>query len=172
MKNLVALTVGVAFMAPINKTQETLPTPPPPSTPYIQPQQVKTETPKPTLKTQEIETLVDALIYVESRGNAKAFNPKEDACGCLQIRPIMLREVNRILKKQKSTQRFSLEDRWDCGLSKEMFYIWENHHHSNSSDEKIARNWNGGPRGYKKQQTEGYWKKVKQQLNHNGKVKR
>ena len=39
-------------------------------------------------------------------------------------------------------------------LGLNMFYIWENYHHENSSNEIIARNWNGGPRGYKKQSTE------------------
>ena len=97
---------------------------------------------------------------VESAGNPNAFNKKENACGCLQIRPVMVREVNRILRKQKSKQRFTKEDRWDCGLSKEMFYIWRNYHHKISNDEIIARNWNGGPRGYNKQSTEHYWHKV------------
>ncbi len=78
----------------------------------------------------------------------------------------MLREVNRILRRQKSDKRFSLEDRWDCGLSKEMFYIWRNYHHEDSSDEVIARNWNGGPRGWKKKSTLKYWNKVKS-INNN-----
>jgi hypothetical protein len=138
-------------------------TPPPTLTPYIQPKKIKLKQIQPTLQIKPIKSLVDALIYVESRGNSKAFNQKEDACGCLQIRPIMVREINRILKKQNSDQRFSLEDRWDCGLSKEMFYIWRDYHHSNSSEEVIARNWNGGPRGYKNPKTEPYWKKVKKQ---------
>ena len=35
----------------------------------------------------------------------------------------------------------------------------------NDSDEVIARNWNGGPRGYKIKRTEKYWSKVAKQLN-------
>lgn len=160
------LTLGLLA---IPRSEKSLTHSPLPFTPYIQPKKIEVTPPKPTLKTPQIESLVDALIYVESRGNPKAFNPKEDACGCLQIRPIMLKEVNRILKKQKKEERFSLEDRWDCGKSKEMFYIWKNYHHKHSNEEKIARNWNGGPRGYKKSQTEGYWARVNQQLNQNGK---
>jgi len=132
-------------------------------TPYIQ-TNIKVEKPKPNIiQKQKPNTLVDALILVESSGNPKAFNEKENACGCLQIRPIMLREVNRILRKQGSSKRFSKEDRWDCWKSKEMFYIWRNYHHADSSDEIIARNWNGGPRGYKKPSTEHYWHKVQLQ---------
>ena len=132
---------------------------PQPLTPYIQ-TDIQVNKPKPILKTNKVKTLVDALILVESGGNTYAVNEKENACGCLQIRPIMLREVNRILRKQNNDKRFTKEDRWSCGLSQEMFYIWRNYHHENSSDEVIARNWNGGPRGYKKQSTEHYWNKV------------
>ena len=152
MKHLI-LVLGLAI---IPTKQEILPPLPTRSTPYIhQPQ------PQRVLHQKNVETLVDALILVESGGNPNAYCKKEKAVGCLQIRPIMLREVNRILRKQKSTKRFSLEDRWDCGLSKEMFYIWRNYHHEDSSDEVIARNWNGGPRGFKKKQTQHYWDKVK-----------
>ena len=152
MRNLV-LVLGLAIMP--WEDQKTLLPLTTQSTPYIQQPQ-----PKRVIHQKNITTLVDALIMVESNGNPNAYCKKEKAVGCLQIRPIMLREVNRILRKQKSTKRFSLEDRWDCGLSEEMFYIWRNYHHEDSSDEVIARNWNGGPRGYKKQSTTHYWQKV------------
>ena len=143
MKHLV-LALGLVAL-PIKK-QKSLLSPITPLTPYIQ-----NEKPKQQIIIQNKKPLVDALILVESSGNPKAFNKKENAVGCLQIRPIMVREVNRILRKQKSERRFTKEDRWDCGLSKEMFYIWANYHHQVSNDEIIARNWNGGPGGYKKQ---------------------
>ena len=152
MKNLV-LVFGLAII-PWGGQKTLLPLPTQ-STPYIQQPQ-----PKRGIHQKNITTLVDALIMVESNGNPNAYCKKEKAVGCLQIRPIMLKEVNRNLRKQKSTKRFSLEDRWDCGLSEEMFYIWRNYHHEDSSDEVIARCWNGGPRGYKKQSTEYYWQKV------------
>ena len=152
MRNLV-LVLGLAII-PWGGQKILLPLPTQ-SPPYIQQPQ-----PERVLHQKDITTLVDALIMVESNGNPNAYCKKEKAVGCLQIRHVMLREVNRILRKQKSTKRFSLEDRWDCGLSEEMFYIWRNYHHEDSSDEVIARNWNGGPRGYKKQSTKHYWQKV------------
>ena len=152
MKNFI-LVLGLAII-PWGDQKTSLPLPTQ-SPPYIQQPQ-----PERVLHQKDITTLVDALIMVESNGNPNAYCKKEKAVGCLQIRPIMLKEVNRILRKQKSTKRFSLEDRWDCGLSEEMFYIWRNYHHEDSSDEVIARNWNGGPRGYKKQSTKHYWQKV------------
>jgi len=157
MKHLV-LILGLLA---IPKNEKSLHTPPQPLTPYIQ-TNIQNEKPKQTIQTKP-KSLVDALIMVESSGNPKAFNKKENACGCLQIRPIMLREVNQILRKQGLEERFTKEDRWDCGKSKEMFYIWRSFHHKNSSNEIIARNWNGGPRGYKKQSTEHYWHKVQLQ---------
>lgn len=108
--------------------------------------------------------IVKALIQIESSGRDNAHNISEDAVGCLQIRPIMVREVNRILRKQGGTFRFELEDRWDREKSIEMFHIWKEHHHQDSDDETIARNWNGGPRGYKKESTLQYWRKVKGKL--------
>ena len=59
--------------------------------------------------------LVTALIHVESRGNDSAIGDRHlvgnEAVGALQIRPIMVREVNRICKRIGSNQRFTLKDR-------------------------------------------------------------
>ena len=114
--------------------------------------------------------LVSALIYVESRGNDSAIGDRHlvgnEAVGALQIRPIMVREVNRILKIQKIDKRYKLKDRFDRAKSIEMFYVWKNYHHKDSEFETIARNWNGGPKGYKSSRTEKYWNKVEKQLNN------
>ena len=113
--------------------------------------------------------LLDALIFIESRGNDSAIGDRHlvgnEAVGALQIRPIMVREVNRILKIQKSDKRFKLSDRFNRQKTIEMFYVWKNFHHKDSDFEKIARNWNGGPKGYKLRNTERYWKKVQKELN-------
>lgn len=116
-----------------------------------------------TKTTQPIEQpiIVQAMIQVESAGKDSAYNASEDAVGCLQIRPIMVREVNRILRKQGDTFRYRLKDRWDREKSLEMFHVWREYHHPNSTDEVIARNWNGGPRGYEKESTIHYWRKVR-----------
>ena len=114
--------------------------------------------------------LVSALILVESRGNDSAIGDRHivggEAVGALQIRPIMVREVNRILKIQGKTERFDLKDRFDRQQSIRMFMVWKNYHHKNSEPEVIARNWNGGPKGYKVSRTEKYWLKVQKQLNN------
>jgi len=127
------------------------------------------------LKSKDIQPIIkdgdllNALIFIESNGNDSAIGDRHlignEAVGALQIRPIMVREVNRILKIQGKTKRFKLKDRFDRNKSIHMFMIWKKFHHENDSDEVIARNWNGGPRGYKIKRTEKYWSKVAKQLN-------
>jgi len=105
------------------------------------------------------DNLVNAIIHVESRGDIHAHNVSEDAVGVLQIRPIMVKEVNRVLGFDK----YTLIDRWDKQKSIEMFNVIRQNT-PNPTNEKIARNWNGGPKGYKKNSTLKYWQKVKKQL--------
>ena len=76
----------------------------------------------------------------------------------------MVKEVNRILRLQKSSYIFTLEDRWSKEKSIQMFNVVANYYHETSSYEKIARCWNGGPKGLQKKQTEKYWSKVQKRL--------
>jgi len=122
--------------------------------------------------TLDIEPLIDAMIWVESRGNDSAYSKKEEAVGCLQIRPIMVREVNRILKIQKSDLEYTLDDRWSREKSIEMFHIVNGYHNKNSNYEEIARAWNGGPNWFKKSLTKRYWKRVQKQLKKQEKNER
>jgi hypothetical protein len=121
------------------------------------------------LPAKPIDDLVNALIYVESRGSDSAIGDKhldQPSVGVLQIRPIMVREVNRICKRIGSHQRFTLRDRFDRKKSIHMFLIWKEFHHKDSNFEAIARSWNGGPRGPKSNRTLPYWEKVEKQLNN------
>ncbi len=118
-------------------------------------------------------SLVYSLIHVESRGNDSCVGDRHlivPSIGCLQIRPIMVREVNRILKHQDSTLKFKYKDRWSRKKSIAMFYIWKDFHHPESSNEKIARNWNGGPKGYKRKRTMQYWEKVQKELSYRNEI--
>ena len=105
------------------------------------------------------DPLIAAIIQVESGGDTLAYNCKEDAVGCLQIRPIMVREVNRLLGKDS----FTLSDRWSKVKSIQMFNILRSHL-KGASNEKIARVWNGGYNGHNKQGTLKYWQKVRNNL--------
>ena len=110
--------------------------------------------------------LLSALIMVESSDNDSAYNVREDAVGCLQIRRTMVDDVNRILKRQKSTKIFCYEDRWSRIKSIEMFDVYCKHYNLNSAEE-IARCWNGGPRGNDNPNTLNYWAKVEKEIEEN-----
>lgn len=107
-----------------------------------------------------IEPLINAMILVESEGNDSAYCRHEEAVGCLQIRPIMLAECNRILKLQKSSISYNLLDRWSREKSIEIFNIINKHHNKNATYEEIARFWNGGPKWADKGATKKYWENV------------
>jgi len=108
------------------------------------------------------DTLIAAIIQVESGGDTLAYNSKEDAVGCLQIRPIMVREINRLLGKDS----FKLKDRWSKAKSIQMFNILRSHL-KGASDEQIARTWNGGYNGKNIPETLQYWIKVKKYTQNN-----
>ena len=112
----------------------------------------------------ETKHLLSAIIHVESNNNDKAYHKGEDAVGCLQIRKCMVDDVNRILKKQQSTKRFTYNDRWKRLKSIHMFHIYCKHY-GLTTHEEIARCWNGGPRGMNKPLTATYWRKVQKGLD-------
>ena len=140
--------VGISVVAFINTSKET---------------QEDTKQNIVKVDTVKRDLLLEAMIVVESNGNDSCIGDRNlgrPSVGCLQIRPIMVREVNRILRKQKIKKKYTLNDRYSRKKSIEMFYIWKDYHHSEDSDEVIARCWNGGPKGWKKKSTKYYWIKV------------
>ena len=116
------------------------------------------------------DRLINAIIYVESRGNDSAVGDNGKAVGCLQIHPIMVREVNRLLAKYDIPTTYTLEDRYSREKSIEMFNIVSEEYYCcedytfTDYAEIVARRWNGGPRGHKKRATIKYFNKVKKQL--------
>ena len=140
--------VGISVVAYVNTSKET---------------QEDTKQNIVKVDTVKRDLLLEAMIVVESNGNDSCIGDRNlgrPSVGCLQIRPIMVREVNRILRKQKIKKKYTLNDRYSRKKSIEMFYIWRDYHHSEDSDEVIARCWNGGPKGWKKKSTRYYWIKV------------
>lgn len=120
--------------------------------------------------TPKFDDLVRAMIWVESRGNDSAYNHRENAAGCLQIRPICVREVNRVLSNNDVDLEYTLSDRWDREKSIEMLEIlaeqidYDEDATFMEFAELVARKWNGGPNGHRMQGTLGYWKKVKSHM--------
>ena len=113
---------------------------------------------------QNTTHLLSAIMFVESSYNDSAYAANEDAVGCLQIRKCMVKDVNRILCRQKSNLKFTYNDRWSRSKSIKMFNIYCEHYGLITAEE-IARCWNGGPKGMENQITAKYWKKVENQLD-------
>ena len=105
--------------------------------------------------------LLVAIAQVESEGDPNAVNVFEDAVGLYQIRPIYVKDCNRILGRPE----FKLSDRYDPKRSRLMVVMYITHYGKGKSLEDMARIHNGGPRGHKKAATEAYWKKVKAVLD-------
>jgi hypothetical protein len=104
-----------------------------------------------------------AVAQVESGGNPKAYNPKENAAGIVQIRPCVLADVNSFYGTH-----YTSVDRYSPAKSKEIFSMytryWVRYYAIEDTPEHRARIWNGGPTGYLKSSTKGYWKRVKANL--------
>ena len=107
------------------------------------------------------EPVMEAIIQVESEGNAKAVSG--NSCGAMQITPILVRECNDILKKRNSKKRYSLNDRFSVAKSKEMFLLIQSHFNPTNNVEKAIRSWNGGMR-YSVKRTQRYYNKVMKNL--------
>lgn len=85
-----------------------------------------------------LEAMVYAFAMVESRGNQEAYNEREDAVGLLQIRPIMVREANRIAGEDV----YTLEDRWDAEVSADMFQTVMQRHNPTLDIDRAIDIWN------------------------------
>lgn len=118
--------------------------------------------------------LFDAICAEESGGGVMgrfddtAYNWKEDATGRAQIRPCVLEDIQRhygltILPSE-------LRDPYVAYLVFRLYIeMWSTEYrremHVEPDDEVLARMWNGGgPKGWKKDSTVKYWKRIEKQL--------
>lgn len=109
-------------------------------------------------KSYDWTRVINAIIQVESKGNAKAVS--RDCVGVMQIRPLLVRDVNEYLKMKGSSKRYTLNDRFSPEKSKEMFILYQKRYNSANNVDKAIRIWNGGPY-CSEVKTNGYLKKVK-----------
>jgi len=103
------------------------------------------------------EPVISAIIQVESGGRSDA--QTGDQCGAMQIRPILVKECNNILKARNSKKRYTLADRFSVKKSIEMFLLIQSHHNPTNNLEQAIRSWNGGP-NYSRRATQSYFEKV------------
>lgn len=119
-----------------------------------------------------ITDVIYAIEEVESNRNPYAINKKENALGCLQIRPIMIADYNRITKEDLSH---------NVAYNRSMAYIIAStifNHYMKGIEKPNAKHlafiWNGGggawrrvdnPQNDQKQKNlDTYWEKVKMHL--------
>jgi len=118
------------------------------------------------------DVLYSSIVWVESKGNANA-KSRDGSVGIVQIKPVMVKEVNRICKIQGLDKKFTLADRKNPYKSAEMFWIYQEFYNpdlnldslSKEDMAVLARKWNGGPKGHLKRATKKYWKKVSKRVN-------
>lgn len=103
------------------------------------------------------DTLLDALISVESSGNDRKIGDHGKSYGCLQIQQSYLDDANKFMGTS-----YTLKDMFDRETAKIVVRAYLRHYAGTDADyETYARIHNGGPRGHRKTCTEKYWKKVK-----------
>jgi hypothetical protein len=115
------------------------------------------------------QSLIDALIKVESGGNDWAVGDKhlaDKAYGCLQIRKPCVDDVNRVYKTKYAAPGMlgNRKDSVDVFNRYMSIYATEKMIGRPVTDEDRARIWNGGPTGWKRNSTKEYWLKVKSKL--------
>ena len=78
---------------------------------------------------QDWKYFVEALIFIESRGIDTIVNDKSGATGCLQIMPVYVKGVNKIIKERKlKDSLFTLSDRTSRVKSLRMFKIMQDYY--------------------------------------------
>ena len=87
--------------------------------------------------TPDWDAFIEALIHVESLGDTTAVGTQNDV-GVLQITPIMIEDVNRIVGEP----RYTLGDRVDRDKSIEIFNIIQDHYNPDHDLHFALKIWN------------------------------
>jgi hypothetical protein len=106
------------------------------------------------------DKILDAIKQVESGGNTKAIGDGGEAVSAYQIRPIFVKEVNRI-----SGRSFKNADRRNEAKAREMVSIWLAYRFEyGDSVENACRRYNAGS-NWQGKAAASYWKKIQKVLN-------
>ena len=104
--------------------------------------------------------LLSALIQIESGGNDHA-RGKHGELGALQIKSIMVRDINRIMGTSYAHQQVT--NRAISIFIAESYFA---HYGQHLSDESLARLWQGGPKALKRSSTRAYARRVMRELEN------
>lgn len=106
-----------------------------------------------------LNSLISALMIVESSNNDMAIGDQGRAIGCLQIHKAVVLDVNRI-----TGSHYRHQDMTNRVQARAVCEAYLKHYGRGATTEQLARRWNGGPAGDRKSATEAYWAKVKKHL--------
>ena len=102
--------------------------------------------------------LLSALIQIESAGNDFA-RGRHGELGALQIKPILVRDVNRIMGTSYAHQQVT-----NRTISIFIANAYLSHYGRNLSDESLARIWQGGPKALRRSSSRAYGRRVMRKL--------
>ena len=103
--------------------------------------------------------LLSALIQVESHGNDLA-RGKHGELGALQIKPIMVRDVNRLMGTSYAHAQVT-----NRATATFIAHAYLSHYGRNLSDESLARIWQGGPKAIHRSSSRAYGKRAMRKLS-------
>jgi len=102
--------------------------------------------------------LLSALIQIESHGNDLA-RGRHGELGALQIKPILVRDVNRIMGTHYAHAQVT-----NRAVATFIAHAYLSHYGRNLSDESLARIWQGGPKAIKRSSSRAYGRRVMREL--------
>ena len=103
--------------------------------------------------------LLSALIQIESHGNDLA-RGKHGELGALQIKPIMVRDVNRIMGTSYAHAQVT-----NRATATFIANAYLSHYGKHLSDESLARLWQGGPKALHRSSSRAYGRRVMRKLS-------
>lgn len=120
-------------------------------------------------KAPSCDRLIAALVEVELHGNDQAIGDRymrDKAYGCLQVRRPCVDDVNRRLGTKYRPEDMLGNRSLSAFVCQNYIKMYATRERlgREPSFEDMARIWNGGPNGWRKQSTLGYWSKVQKVL--------
>lgn len=106
-----------------------------------------------------LNSLISALMIVESSGNDQAIGDNGRAVGPLQIHRGVVVDVNRI-----TGSHYRWESMTNRVAARAVCQAYLEHYGRGKTTEQQARIWNGGPTGDRKPVTLTYWRRVQKAI--------
>ncbi|MFA5151125.1 MAG: transglycosylase SLT domain-containing protein [Clostridia bacterium] len=113
-----------------------------------------------------LERLLDAIATVESGGRAGIMGDNGRAVGMYQLHAVTVKDVNRRCGTVYKWPTDCLNPTTGREIARKYLLMYAR---PGATLETLARNYNGGPRGWQKAATEKYWQRVKTAIKIQGK---